>query len=272
MDLPTILLFAAAASIGATVIAALVAFRSAREARTAIFPILKEEEATRARRARVSILVWTAISALLLGGWLASQNLTATGGVASETDTARGQSTATGVAEFITQAPAQETPSAAVPALSPEILAATPTVTLAPSPTPMPALTNPTATPTLTPVPPPPTATRQPAGPAPAGASLGPIEFSTEVAKPIKAVNPGTVFPPNVKIYAVYSYTGMQNGTTVAAIWSQNEIQLARDEWQWEWGAVGNSYSFFLPPGPGQYKLELYVNDSLLATGAFEVR
>jgi hypothetical protein len=271
VDLSTILLFAAAASIGATVIAALVAFRSAREARTAIFPILKEEEATRARRARVSILVWTAISALLLGGWLASQNLTAEGNIPA-IDTASGQAVETEAVEFVTQPPAQEMPptTAATPVLSPEM--PTPTATVAPSPTPMPALTNPTTTPTLTPVPPPPTATRQPAGPAPAGASLGPIEFATEVAKPIKAVNPGTVFPPNVKIYAVYPYNGMQNGTVVAAVWYQNETQLARDEWRWEWGAVGNSYSFFLPPSPGQYKLELYVNDSVLATGTFEVR
>ena len=69
-SLPTILLILAALSAGATVIAAIVAFRSQKEASSAIFPIVREEEHSRAQRARISIFVWIAITALFLGGWL----------------------------------------------------------------------------------------------------------------------------------------------------------------------------------------------------------
>jgi hypothetical protein len=265
VDLPTILLISAAASIGATVIAGLMAFRSTREARTAIFPILREEETNRARRAKVSVVVWIAVTALLLGGWLASLQLTTVDLTAPVAAT--GQPAAT-VAEFVTLAP--DTPTPATAAEAP----AAPTFTPAPPP-PTPAPTNsPTPAPAVstdTPVPPSPTP-RPALGPAPGGASLGPIEFTTQVGKPIQAINPGTVFAPNIKIYAVYAYNGMQNGVNCQAVWSQNGVELARDEWRWEWGLTGRSYSFFLPPGPGQYKLELFVNDTSLAAGSFEIK
>jgi hypothetical protein len=64
----------------------------------------------------------------------------------------------------------------------------------------------------------------------------------------------------------------MQNGTAFSGIWYQNNVEIARDERTWEWGWQGNSYSFLLPPGEGSYKLDIYVNDTLLATGEFKVR
>src|SRR5262245_35089561 len=72
LSLPTILLILAALSLGATIIAVMVALRSQREASSAIFPIVREEETLRAQRARLSIFVWMAITALFLGGWLAT--------------------------------------------------------------------------------------------------------------------------------------------------------------------------------------------------------
>src|SRR5262245_33367564 len=72
LSLPTILLILAALSLGATVIAVMIALRSQREASSAIFPIVREEETLRARRARLSIFVWIAVTALFLGGWLAT--------------------------------------------------------------------------------------------------------------------------------------------------------------------------------------------------------
>ena len=279
MDLPTILLISAAASIGATVIAGLMAFRSTREARTAIFPILREEETNRARRAKVSVLVWIAITLLLLGGWLASLQLTAVDQPASIAETGQPE---TAVVEFVTPPPATPTLLAAQAAPpvqaetapnsveTPLVEASTP---MPPPPTPAPT-NSPTAAPLPpTPTPAPPSPTPRPAlGPAPGGASLGPIEFATQVGKPIQAINPGTVFAPNTKIYAVYAYNGMQNGLNCQAVWSQNGVELVRDEWRWEWGFTGRSYNFFLPPGPGQYKLELFVNDTSVAVSTFEIK
>jgi hypothetical protein len=275
VDLPTILLILSAISIGATVIAILVALRSAREARTAIFPIVKEEESSRARRARVSILVWIAITAILLGGWLASLRFSATDESSVTTDEPSGQPAETSVVEFATQALPEVQPTATV--VPPTIAsgasqATTPPTETASSPTPAPTVSTLTPTEAPTSVPPSPTATPVPLGPAPANAQLGPIEFSTELGSPIQAVNPGTVFPDGAKIYAVYAYSGMQNGVTFSAVWYLDEVEVARDARSWEWGLQGRSYSFFLPPGEGQYKLELYVNDAQLASGAFEVR
>lgn len=261
---------------GATVIAILVALRSAREARTAIFPIVKEEESTRARRARVSILVWIAVTAILLGGWLASLRLTANDETAQTPAVESGRPAESGAVEFVTP-PAQTLPTDTVAPPTPAGQTsgpdnATPTI-MAASPTPVPAISNPTPTETATSVPPTLTPTPPlPKGPAPAGTSLGPIEFSTELGSPIAAVNPDTVFPSNTKIYAVYPYEGMQNGITFAAVWYLDGVEIARDERPWEWGAQGRSYSFLLPPGEGQYKLELYANDSLLTSASFEVR
>ncbi len=278
MDLPTLLLILSAISIGATVIAVLVALRSAREARTAIFPIVKEEESLRARRARVSILVWLAVTAILLGGWLAALQLTNN---TDETNaiTPTGQPADAGAVQFATETPT-ETPLSVEPANTP-VEATNETEQPADSPataTPLPTPTNaPDVNPTNTPAPttPPntPTATRQPLGPAPDDAELGPIEFATEISSsPIAAINPAETFPPGTTIYAVYPYRGMQNDITFTTVWYLNNTEIARDDSQWEWGWQGRSYSFLLPPGEGTYKLELYVNDTQLASGSFEVR
>jgi hypothetical protein len=276
VDLPTILLILSAMSIGATVIAVLVALRSAREARTAIFPIVKEEEHIRARRARVSILVWLAITAILLGAWLASVQFTNTDSGIADVDTESDQPVETGVVEFATQPPAQTPPSneATAADTSSSNNNDTPSENEQPidsTATPVPAAVDPTDTPTS--VPPTPTQTRVPRGPAPDNAELGPIEFATEISSaPITAVNPTDTFATGIKIFAVYPYRGMENGTAFTSVWYLDDTELARDESQWEWGWQGNSYSFFLPPGAGTYKLELYVNDTLLASGSFAVR
>jgi hypothetical protein len=279
VNLPDILLISAGLSIGATVIAVLVALRSAREARTAIFPIVREEESNRARRARVSILVWTAITALLLGGWLASLRLIPAGDAALVSESTPAQPSETVVVAFATQSLPETmptdilTPLATTSALTPQPPINTPAIaTVVASPTPVPAVATPTPTESPTSIPPTATFTPPPPrGPAPPGSQLGPIEFATEIGSPLRAINPGTVFPL-VKIYAVYPYSGMQNGVNFSAVWYQNGVEIARDERQWEWGLQGRSYSFLIPPGEGQYKLELYANDSLLATGSFEIR
>ena len=279
MDLPDILLISAGLSIGATVIAVLVALRSAREARTAIFPIVREEESNRARRARVSILVWIAITALLLGGWLASLRLIPADNTALVSDSTPAQPSETVVVAFATQSLPETMPTDIItPLVTASVLAPQPptdTPAIPPvvaSPTPAPVAATPTPTEAPTSIPPTVTFTPPPPlGPAPSGSQLGPIEFATEIGSPLRAVNPSNVFPP-VKIYAVYPYSGMQNGVNFSAVWYQNGVEIARAEQQWEWGLQGRSYSFLIPPGEGQYKLELYVNDSLLATDSFEIR
>lgn len=68
--LPILLLISAASCIGATVISVMIARRSSREARSTIFPVVREEETTRARWASVLSLLFTGLALLCFGGWI----------------------------------------------------------------------------------------------------------------------------------------------------------------------------------------------------------
>lgn len=325
-SLPTILLILAAISTGATVIAILIAFRSQREAQSAIFPIVREEESIRAQRARVSIFVWVAVTALFLGGWLATLRLNASADAvpvaadpsadqpaqAAAAEPAATESTiltVTGPADTATPAAEEvqpitsantstHTPVPTASATLPPEPTQTPTPTLTPQPsatftntplpptatatsTPLPPTSTPTPTATFTPVPPTNTPTpaalriptMQPRTPAPTGARMGPIEFAEGVTEDIEPVNPKSVFPDGIEaVYAVYPYSGMEPGIDYKAVWYKNGVEVAREEGQWEWGEQARSYHYLVPRGVGLYKLELYVNDTVMVSDLFEVR
>ncbi|MBE7550918.1 MAG: hypothetical protein HS126_07555 [Anaerolineales bacterium] len=327
VSLPAILLILAGLSIGATVIAALIALRSAREARSAIFPIVREEETIRSQRARLATFLLSALTALFLGGWLATLRLFPAGEPAVVADAGPAQPANPPLITFVTETPppveppviaptptqvqqvqvvATNTPlppptplpvstpapaveAAAAPATvalvsptqPPAPTAVPPTATIQPTATPAP----PTAVPTDTPTPLPPTVTptsaaiaaqvptAAPRTPAPPGTRMGPIQFAADITPNIDAINPTDFFPQGTEsVYAVYPYSGMVNGLNFAAVWYQNGVELWRDEQEWRWGSKAQFYSFLNPPGEGLYKLELYVNDSVVATGIFEIR
>ncbi|MFN8456937.1 MAG: hypothetical protein U0401_20110 [Anaerolineae bacterium] len=313
--MPTILLILAAVCIGATVIAILVAIRSAREARSAIFPIVREEETVRARRARVGIFVLSALTALFLGGWLATLRLpflnpltpvadapaeppaesaaivfatvTPTPGEAAlvaespsqPTETPPPIATATPTIVATLAPPATPTLVPPVPATAAAVVQISPTQSPVPSPVP-PTATSipPTATPTPIPPTPTPTAivafpTSAPRTPAPSGVKMGPIQFASKITPDIEAIDSKNLFPEGIRaVYAVYPYSGMVNGVDFSAVWYQNGTELWRDEQVWRWGSTANFYSFLNPPGNGLYKLDLYVNDTIVASGLFEIR
>lgn len=328
MSLPTILLILAALSIGATIIVIIIAFRSDREAKSAIFPIIREEEAVRAQRARVSVFVWAAITALFIGGWLASLRL----GLGIDAESMAEQPNETTEAAVVAATPQSASPdieSEALPLESAAEVAPTeeptatplpieqpptetpppvepvatpvpstdsqpstdtplpPTNTPAPSdtlspPTATPTHTStpePTATPLPTDTPTPPLAslvrapTNAPRTPAPSGARMGPIQFATEISPQKEAINPDDTFTEGVEaVYAVFPYKGMENGVDFKVIWYQDGQELWREESEWEWGDEARFYSFITSPNEGLYKLELVVNDSVLATDLFEIR
>ncbi len=312
MSLPSILLILAAFSIGATVISALAALRSTREAQSAIFPIVREEESIRARRARIAIFGWLAMTALFLGGWLAALRLAVPDESLSilEAQTVQPEQsvvpatdsppldTATPPATIIKlvvgEASATDTPpkisstsplpgssTSKPPASKPTPTPKTPTPTVTATQTPLP----PTAAATETLTPSPPTATPTsladaaripttgPRTPAPPGVKMGPIQFATDINPDLEAINPADVFPDGVEaIYAVYPFWGMEKGLDFAIVWYKNGAELVRDEGQWQFGDEARSYTFLVPQGPGLYKLELYINDTVMASSLFEIR
>lgn len=295
-SLPTILLILAGLSLAATGIAALIAVRSQREAQMAIFPIVREEESNRAQRARISIFVWTAVTALFLGGWLATLQL-APPREATPPEPAVAEGPSNQVAEVAqvststeVEAPAESNPetsrfveaeaeAAVEESAEVKVTILTPTAaSVAQAPTP---------TPTDTPIPPTPTATATPTPalgafvlattgpriPAPPGARIGPIEFASNITSDLEPVNSNDLFTKGVEtIYAVFPFSGMRKGLDFTIIWYQNGTELAREEGEWAWGEEASSYTFLHTRGEGLYKLELYVNDSVVASDMFEIK
>jgi hypothetical protein len=102
---------------------------------------------------------------------------------------------------------------------------------------------------------------------------MGPIQFAANITPNIEVIDPSSRFSQGTRsVYAVYPYSGMIDGVNFMAVWYQNGTELWRDEQVWRWGAKAQFYSFLNPPGEGLYKLELYVNDTVVATGLFEIR
>jgi len=301
---------------GATVIAVIIAFRSQKEADTAIFPITREEEINRAQRARIYIFVWLAVTALFFGGWLATLRLTDPGQPetvaeqpviqanepaqpATQEPTPTEEQAIAPIEQLATEPPPTNTPlpqpeatDTPIPA-QPQPTEAPPTSTSTPEPTPtetaipptntpLPPTDTPTPEPTATPVLP--TNTPTPFAdssqmiastrtPAPPEVHVGPIVFASEITDDLDPVDPGTTFPDGVEqIYAIFPFEGMSRGLDYAAIWYQNGKELAREEGKWPWGTRAKSFTFIVPHGEGLYKLDLYINDTVVATKIFEIR
>lgn len=274
-----------------------VSLRSAREARSTLFPIVREEETLRSGRARVGAFLLVALAALFLGGWLATLRLAGPDS-SNLADVASAQATEPTVVLFAVETlpppptaagPLQTPPSPLEPAapLPGEPPTFTPVTVVGVTPEPTATPLPPTATPTSTPLPPTATSTAtptptpawfrapssQPRTPAPPDVRIGPLEFATGVTEDVQAINPGRVFPEGTpSIYAIYSYSGMQNGLDFAAVWYKDGVEILRDESTWQFGLEARSYNFLNMQGEGLYKLELHVNDSVVTTGLFEIR
>lgn len=104
------------------------------------------------------------------------------------------------------------------------------------------------------------------------GSNIGPVAFSTEVTDDRQAVNPQNTFDNKTeRVYAVFSYNNMKNGTPFSTIWYFKGKEVLRDEFAWNWGPKDTSYTFIRIVGAGTYKVEIRVNNELQSEGTFEV-
>jgi len=102
---------------------------------------------------------------------------------------------------------------------------------------------------------------------------MGPIAFAAQVTERREPIDPTDVFSDTVsRVYAVFPYRGMRNGLSWTQVWYFNDVEFSRGDGTWEWGSTDRSYVFTKLVGVGNYRLELYVNDSLLATAEFDVQ
>jgi len=287
--LSTLLVIAAGLSLAVMVVLLTVAAHSARESRSTIFPIVREEELSRMRRARVGSVFSGVVAAVLAGAFFAAGQLPQAASMVARVDQPAAEAETAPVADIeatesveVTTSKKQPVASVATEIASEEdptgetesvavVLPPTATATeivLSPTPTPT---TLPSPVSTATPVPP----TATPPGtpePAPESAGLGPISFTAEVDDRRRPVDPSEAFTEGVtRIYAAFPYAGMENGLTWTQVWYFNGQEFARDESSWEWGQTDRSYIYMKPVGAGEYRLDLFVNDELMSSAEFTV-
>ena len=283
-----------------------VANRSLREMRASIFPIVREEGAVRVQRARIGATLAAVSAATAAVAFFVTEGSPLPGLRVRLPELPALLPELPQVAQLPPRAtPTLEPTTIPTPALTPEPTArptntataavtevSAPTATAIPLPTftttetatPTPQLATPTlaVTPTLSPTPSAqPTATPTGSGsaspsptpvPLPTDARLGPLTFSTELDADANPLNPSRVFSNTVaRVYAVFPFEGMRKGLLWTRVWYFNGQEFARDEEFWPWGARARSYVFIKPVGAGEYRLDLLVNNQLLASGKFTV-
>jgi hypothetical protein len=106
--------------------------------------------------------------------------------------------------------------------------------------------------------------------PAPDNVRVGPIEFSLEITDDLQAITPDDTFQEDAeKIFAVFPFSGMEQGLNFTVLWYKDGAEFAREDGLWTWGRNARSFTFVRPQGEGLYKLELWVNDTVVATKLF---
>lgn len=281
-------------SLAVMVVSLTIARRSSREARATIFPIVREEETVRARRARIAASLTGVIAVIMAGGFFVSGTFPALIGAPQQATTeavAAVESLAKETATLDetplpqpteislplpTESSADDeiTPTAEQEPPATQSLVTSNTLPSTNTPTSMPPTSTPsvTASSTLTPMPPSPTPAGTPV-PAPNSAQLGPITFATQITSRREPISPTTVFADTAdRVYAIFPYSGMPKGIDWTQVWYYNGVEFIRGRESWEWGSADQSYVFTQLVGAGDYRLELYVNDELMTSGEFTVQ
>ncbi len=102
------------------------------------------------------------------------------------------------------------------------------------------------------------------------------VTFAQDVTEDDEPVDPGTVFPQGTtKVYAVFDYSGMEDGLTYDAYWYRDGQEELHKSWEWSLGQEGTSWvNIFNDAGlnSGNYELEVYVGEWLLLNGKFVIQ
>jgi hypothetical protein len=185
------LLILVALGAGATTLSIIISTRSSREARSTIFPIVREEERARSLRARITSILFLVVTALALAGWLATQRDSPMLVVVRQPQPTEPQSAGP---SLVTSSQSEDVPTVAA---ADEL--ATP-IPLPPTPTSQPTSTEAALRPTATRSPTPAPTTPPPATPAPvpgdAPLVTGTVVFTGTGGQPLTAQPPVTSTEP----------------------------------------------------------------------------
>lgn len=106
--------------------------------------------------------------------------------------------------------------------------------------------------------------------------SFGMITFALGATDTYDPVDPGTTFEEGItEIHAIFDYTGMSPTDTWERVWYLDGTEVLRNSATWNDQSSGR-FDYFIDAGgdpllPGEWNLELYVNDKLLSTGTFTI-
>ncbi|HEC23383.1 MAG TPA: hypothetical protein ENI95_10765 [Chloroflexi bacterium] len=154
-----------------------------------------------------------------------------------------------------------------------------PTITPNPSLTPRSPFEGP---PTITPTQPTPTTTPTPliatvasSVTPPPDASLRITAISSGISADLRPVNTGTTFPAGTaRIYFWLEFENMVDGVSWSQVLLLNGSVIRSESQEWDRGAEGSAYYWFGAQGgwpAGNYEVQFYVGDKLMATASFTI-
>jgi hypothetical protein len=104
---------------------------------------------------------------------------------------------------------------------------------------------------------------------------IGTISFSTDINNNYQAVNPLRRFSEGFfTLYATFDYLEMADDMTWSWVWRHNGEVVDGGNQPWSYGQDGPGYVYFQPEEgfqPGEYSLEVWVNDDLMAQSSLMV-
>lgn len=110
----------------------------------------------------------------------------------------------------------------------------------------------------------------------PAEPTIGSITFALGATDDYEPVDPGTEFNGEItEIHAIFDYSGLSGDKTWERVWYLDGEEMLRSAETWS-GENEGVFDYFInaggqPLSPGEWTLELYVDDELLATDSFTI-
>ncbi|MEW5957719.1 MAG: hypothetical protein AB1801_08355 [Chloroflexota bacterium] len=105
---------------------------------------------------------------------------------------------------------------------------------------------------------------------------IGSITFALDATEDYEPVDPAEVFDEGItEIHAIFDYSGMSSDYTWERVWYLDGEEILRNAADWTDPAEGR-FDYFLDAGgdplpTGEWNLEIYVEDELLASGSFAI-
>ncbi len=120
------------------------------------------------------------------------------------------------------------------------------------------------------------TATTPPTATVPAEPVIGSITFARDATEEFDPIEPGTEFEGDItEIHAIFEYSGFSGDNTWERVWYLDGEEMLRSAEPWS-GENEGVFDYFInaggqPLSPGEWTLELYVDNLLLATDSFTI-